>query len=60
MNRSKTLDYFTDDRELIYSNLIRLLEEPFYPLKPIRLLGIHLSNFGENTEMGYQQLELKF
>ncbi len=60
MNRSKTLDYFTDDRELIFSNLIRLLEEPFYPIKPIRLLGIHLSNFGENTEMGYQQLELKF
>jgi DNA polymerase-4 len=57
--RSKTLDAPTDDKARIYSTVLELLHFP-KPVKPVRLLGIALSNLGEHENRTYTQLTLNF
>jgi len=45
--RSKTLDCFINDKETLLNEALTLISKPGYPEKPVRLLGITLSNFGE-------------
>jgi DNA polymerase-4 len=48
--RSRTLDYYTDDYEVIIDTAYDLLQTDL-PEKPVRLLGITLSNLGKDEEM---------
>lgn len=57
--RSFTLSYFTRSKEEILSQSLRLLYEPF-PEKPVRLLGITLSNFESEGVPTTVQLTLDF
>jgi DNA polymerase-4 len=57
--RSHTFNQSTDDKALLFNEVIRLLQaDP--PEKPVRLLGIALSNLGETQIATYKQLTLKF
>lgn len=57
--RSFTFDYYTNDEKLIFDKIISLLNHPF-PEKPVRLLGISLSNLETNDKIEYVQLTLDF
>lgn len=53
ITRSMTLDHPTDVTDIIYQKACDLLD--IIPLQPIRLLGIGISNFGNQS---YEQLSL--
>jgi DNA polymerase-4 len=55
--RSRTVDHFITTKEDLYSIAISLLEHPEKPIKPIRLLGISVSNLDTDPET---KLEKKF
>ncbi len=57
--RSITLEHPTAEAALILANARVLLHQP-EPEKPIRLLGISLSNLGDNPVKSYTQLTLDF
>jgi DNA polymerase-4 len=46
--RSKTVDDFINDKKTILDEAFKLLSNPEYPEKPVRLLGIALNNLGYN------------
>jgi len=53
ITRSVTLHHFTNDSTDIYSNVCSLLEKTAVGIRPVRLLGISLSNLA-NTGSGRQ------
>jgi DNA polymerase-4 len=57
--RSITLDHHTNLEEEIFSNTLQLLKNPI-PEKPVRLLGISLSNFEQEKKVNFVQLTLDF
>ncbi len=57
--RSHTLSHFTDNSKEIFQKIMELLFQPF-PEKPVRLLGITLSNLETEGEESYVQLTLDF
>ncbi len=57
--RSKTLEQATASKTILFQHVRQLLRSP-EPVKPIRLLGVALSNLGETTAVGYTQLTLDF
>lgn len=52
--RSKTIKHFINDKETIYLIALDLLKNPVLPFKPVRLLGISMSNFKGNFNNNYQ------
>ncbi|HKI79076.1 MAG TPA: DNA polymerase IV [Ignavibacteriaceae bacterium] len=59
--RSKTLKSFTDSKNEIFEIVKELLSTPEKPFKPVRLLGVSLSNLNhENVNLKTDQLDLKF
>ena len=58
--RSKTLNSYTDDQQIIWETVLELLKSPEYPEKGIRLLGISLSNLDVVEDEQTGQLTLKF
>lgn len=59
--RSYTFDHYTNSEEQIFDQILKLLHQPF-PEKPVRLLGITLSNLNneETTSTESVQLTLDF
>lgn len=59
--RSFSFDHYINSQDEIFTRIMQLLHAPF-PEKPVRLLGITLSNLkNENlTESSFKQLTLKF
>ncbi len=57
--RSHTFEHPVSDSKVIFNQIIQLLENPT-PEKPVRLLGIALSNLGEVKVQTYKQLTLNF
>jgi len=53
ITRSVTLHHYTSDSSEIYSNVCRLLEKTAVGKRPVRLLGISLSNLSD-TDSGRQ------
>lgn len=58
-SRSISFDKKTLNREILWQNALHLLLKEEIS-EPIRLLGLSLSNFGEDKEIKYQQLTLNF
>jgi DNA polymerase-4 len=59
--RSKTLKTFVDNKEEIFEVIKELLYKPEKPFKPVRLLGVGLSNLNhENPKTFSDQLDLEF
>lgn len=59
--RSRTIQYFMDSENEIFDIASELLFIPIKPIKPVRLLGIQISNL--NTQLGYdygKQLSFDF
>jgi len=56
ITRSETLDRFTDDDAIIYQTACRLLKKTETGKKPVRLLGISVSQL--RTQVGEKQLSL--
>ena len=48
--RSKSIEFYTRDEETIRNIAFELLGKPDFPHKPVRLLGITLSNLGEEKK----------
>lgn len=58
--RSFSFSHYSDDNKQLMAKIIELLHQPF-PEKPIRLLGITLSNLEtESPKVNYVQLTLEF
>lgn len=57
--RSSTLPHFTSSRDEIFDKILELLHQPF-PEKPVRLLGITLSNLQSEEKPEAVQLTLDF
>ncbi len=57
--RSFSFQHFTNKRDELFSKVIELLHQPF-PQKPVRLLGITLSNLETEEKESYVQLTLDF
>lgn len=61
ITRSKTLNHSISDSEEIFSICMDLLKFPFFPNKPIRLLGVQLSNLDNFQDKQInKQLSLTF
>jgi DNA polymerase IV len=59
--RSKTLKTFVNNKEEIFEVIKELLYKPEKPFKPVRLLGVGLSNLNnENPQIIPAQLDLEF
>ena len=59
--RSKTLKTFVDSKTEIYNVIKELLYKPEKPFKPVRLLGVGVSNLNhENLQVISDQLDLDF
>lgn len=59
--RSRTLNYFVDSKDEIFPVVKELLFKPEKPLKPVRLLGVGVSNLNhENPKMISDQLDFEF
>lgn len=59
--RSKTLNYFVDSKNEIFPVIRELLFKPEKPAKPVRLLGVGVSNLNhENPKIISDQLDLEF
>ena len=58
--RSKTQGRFLSNFEDIYPIVMELLYQPEFPARPVRLLGISLSNLDLIEEKGGKQLTLEF
>jgi DNA polymerase-4 len=64
--RSRTLDRFVSEFDEIFPVIQQLLHQPAFPEKPIRLLGVYLSNLAREKEEEQQkafvpvQLTLEF
>jgi DNA polymerase IV len=54
ITRSKTLDYYIDDKESVFQEAKQLLEKEYPLKKPVRLLGVTLSNFKEEDHLPIQ------
>ncbi len=60
-SRSKTLKIFVDSKKEIFEVVKDLLYRPEKPVKPVRLLGVSVSNLNhENPAMINEQLDLEF
>jgi DNA polymerase IV len=59
ISRSKTFDFFIDSKDVILHEALKLLEKELPPSKPVRLLGITMSNFFEGNQM-YSQARINF
>ncbi|MEM6298917.1 MAG: DNA polymerase IV, partial [Bacteroidota bacterium] len=57
--RSRTLDFFTADEKLIRKITTELLDSP-YPEKPLRLIGVSLSNLDTDKRTHGEQLSFIF
>ena len=57
--RSYSLDHFTDKKDEIFKRIIELLHHPL-PAKPVRLLGITVSNLEHEKSAEHLQLTLDF
>lgn len=57
--RSHSLNHFTNGKKEIFDEVMKLLYQPF-PGRPVRLLGITLSNLETEQQESYVQLTLKF
>lgn len=59
--RSKTVSYYVDNQEQLETLILELLYRPAFPEKPVRLLGVGVSNLQhEEGEEGGRQLEFDF
>ena len=59
--RSKTLKIFVNSKKEIFDVIRELLYKPEKPLKPVRLLGVGVSNLNhENQKIISDQLDLDF
>lgn len=56
ITRSRTLPYFIDDRENIYYEVLALARKTDIGRRPVRLVGVSVSNLSENPL--YEQLAL--
>jgi DNA polymerase IV len=54
ISRSKTFDYYIDEKASIIQEAKQLLEKEFPLKKPVRLLGVTLSNFREENHSPVQ------
>jgi DNA polymerase IV len=54
ITRSKTLDYYIDDKDSVFQEAKQLLEKEYPLKKPVRLLGVTLSNFKEENHLPVQ------
>lgn len=57
--RSHTIEDYTSNRDVIFNTIVDLLKSP-EPHKPVRLLGITLSNFERDQKEEWVQLTLDF
>ena len=60
ITRSQSLPNYTNDHHLISTSITQLLELTEIGSRPIRLLGISLSNLNLSEEHFFEQLELEF
>ncbi|MEL6591505.1 MAG: DNA polymerase IV [Bacteroidota bacterium] len=58
--RSKTIGHYTADYDEIMSMIKLLLHSPEFPPKPVRLLGVSVSNLDNETDDVPRQLTLEF
>jgi len=54
MSRSKTFEYYIDEKDLFSKEAILLLKKEYPLRKPVRLLGITRSNFKEENHSPVQ------
>lgn len=55
--RSFTFDHYTNEKDELFDKIIQLLHDPF-PEKPVRLLGITLSNLKNESSDNSQSVQL--
>lgn len=58
-SKSKTFSHPIKDKNILERTVTELLNDAYIPYRPVRLLGISLSNLDNNKLLG-EQLEIKF
>ena len=60
VTRSKTLNHYQQDFDQFFPIVDHLLHHPEFPPRPVRLLGVYLSNLNYHTDDLPRQLSLPF
>ena len=58
--RSRSTQTYVNQVEEIFPTIKELLHQPRFPEKPVRLLGVYMSNLDNENDEGPRQLTLEF